>query len=85
MVHNIGSTGVLNMSNHFKVLLLKEEAGGYSVSVPSLPGCASQGETEKEALENIKEAIDLYVTTLREDHLPIPQDDVVLRDVEVSA
>ena len=36
------------------------EALGYSVSCPELPGCTSAGDTEEEALENIKEAIALY-------------------------
>lgn len=39
----------------------EEKKGGYSVWVPSLPGCASQGETFEEALNNIKEAIELYL------------------------
>ena len=39
----------------------KEKEGGYSVWVSSLPWCASQGETFEEALENIKEAITLYL------------------------
>ncbi|MBI2633464.1 MAG: type II toxin-antitoxin system HicB family antitoxin [Parcubacteria group bacterium] len=38
-----------------------EEEDGYSVSVPSLPGCFSQGDTFEEAVENIKEAIELYL------------------------
>jgi len=44
-----------------KVQLVPEEVGGYSVFVPALPGCMSQGETKEEALDNIKEAIDLYL------------------------
>lgn len=39
----------------------EEKEGGYSVWVPDLPGCASQGETIEEALKNIKEAIELYL------------------------
>jgi len=39
----------------------EEKEGGYSVWVPTLPGCASQGETFEEALNNIKEAIELYL------------------------
>ncbi|OGK26732.1 hypothetical protein A2954_07050 [Candidatus Roizmanbacteria bacterium RIFCSPLOWO2_01_FULL_37_12] len=39
----------------------EEKEGGYSVWVPELPGCASQGETFEEALSNIKEAIELYL------------------------
>ena len=41
----------------FKVVMEPCEEGGFVVSCPALPGCHSQGETEKEALENIKEAI----------------------------
>lgn len=39
----------------------KEQDGGYSVWIPDLPGCASQGDTLEEAIENIKEAIGLYL------------------------
>lgn len=45
----------------YNVIFQKEDEGGYSVWVPLLPGCTSQGETFEEALENIKEAISLYL------------------------
>jgi predicted RNase H-like HicB family nuclease len=45
----------------FQVVFQEETEGGFSVWVPDLPGCASQGETLEEALENIKEAIELYL------------------------
>ena len=45
----------------FKVVLEEAEEGGYVVYVPSLPGCVSQGETRDEALDNIKEAIEVYL------------------------
>lgn len=44
-----------------KVVLETAEEGGFTVYVPSLPGCISQGETREEALENIKETIELYL------------------------
>jgi len=44
-----------------KVILEKQEEGGYTAYIPSLPGCVSQGETKEEALKNIKEAIELYL------------------------
>ncbi|NJO41433.1 MAG: type II toxin-antitoxin system HicB family antitoxin [Cyanobacteria bacterium CRU_2_1] len=50
-----------------KVVLEPSDEGGYTVYVPSLPGCISEGETSKEALENIHEAIDLYLEPLDED------------------
>ncbi len=43
------------------VVLELQEEGGFTVYVPSLPGCISQGETKAEALDNIREAIELYL------------------------
>jgi len=45
----------------FKVVLEPSEEGGYTVYVPSLPGCISEGETVEEAVDNIREAIELYL------------------------
>ena len=53
----------------FKVVLEKGEDGYFVVTVPSLPGCISQGKTREEALENIKEAIELYLEVLQEKEL----------------
>jgi predicted RNase H-like HicB family nuclease len=44
-----------------KVVLEPQEEGGYTVNVPSLPGCISEGDNKEEALHNIKEAIELYL------------------------
>lgn len=52
---------------------------GYSVSVPALPGCWSEGNTVDEALENIRDAIQEYVTTLED----CPKD-AEIREVEVA-
>lgn len=49
-----------------KVLLRPESVGGYSASVPALPGCYSQGETREEALENIREAAELWLEVAAE-------------------
>lgn len=43
-----------------KILLQPEADGGYSVSVPAMPGCHSQGDTLDEAVENIREAAELW-------------------------
>ncbi len=50
----------------YRVVLEPQEEGGFTVYVPALPGCVSQGETVEEATENIKEAISLYLEGLRE-------------------
>jgi predicted RNase H-like HicB family nuclease len=47
----------------YKIVLNKTDEG-YSVSCPGLPGCWSQGETEAEAIDNIKDAIQEYLTAV---------------------
>lgn len=46
-----------------KVILEPSDEGGYTVSVPALPGCISEGDSRDEALQNIREAIELYLET----------------------
>jgi len=74
------------MVKRFKVVLEKEPEGGYSVHVPALPGCTSQGETEEETMSNIADAIQLFIWSLKDDNLPVPVSDVdvVLKEVEVT-
>jgi predicted RNase H-like HicB family nuclease len=59
----------------YSVVVHEAEEGGYWVEVPALPGCYSQGETLEDALENVKEAIDLYLEALREEGAEIPKDE----------
>lgn len=56
----------------YTVLIEKNEDGGYTVTVPSLPGCISEGDTWDEAVSNITEAIEGYVEVLDQLHKPIP-------------
>ena len=53
-----------------KVVLEPSEEGGYTVYVPSLPGCISEGDTREEALGNIREAIELYLEPTEDDYIP---------------
>ncbi|MFH1031233.1 MAG: type II toxin-antitoxin system HicB family antitoxin [Chloroflexota bacterium] len=62
----------------FRVILEPNESGGYTVTVPVLPGCISEGDTREEALANIKEAIELYIESLEADGEPIPNEEVWL-------
>lgn len=71
-------------SREFEVVLTPEEEGGYSVSVPALPGCVSQGQTREEALSMIREAIELYVESLEAHGDPIPAP-VEIERVTISA
>ncbi len=53
-----------------KVVLEPSEEGGYTVYVPCLPGCVSQGDTREESLANIREAIELYLEPVEDDYTP---------------
>ena len=55
----------------------------YWVEAPALPGCYSQGESVEEALENVREAIELYLEALREEGTQIPRDDEIVFKVAV--
>ena len=50
-----------------KVILESSDEGGFTVYVPSLPCCISEGETVDEAMKNIREAIDLYLEPVEDD------------------
>ena len=62
----------------YRILLRKEAEGGYTVIVPSLPGCITYGDTIEEAIEMAKEAIDLYIESLKEHGEGIPTDEGTL-------
>jgi len=55
-----------------KIYLEPSEEGRYTVIVPSLPGCISEGNTKEEAIKNIKEAIELYLEPVEDDILITP-------------
>ena len=50
-----------------QVILEPSDEGGYTVYVPALPGCISEGDSVDEAMENIQEAIELYLEPLETD------------------
>jgi antitoxin HicB len=64
--------------NNYKVLLRPEPEGGFTVLVPSLPGCISYGSTLTEAKVMAKEAIELYLESLSEHNESIPNDNETL-------
>jgi predicted RNase H-like HicB family nuclease len=57
-----------------QVLLYPGEDGYWVAECPSLPGCISQGKTKREAVANIKEAIQGYIAALEQDGLPVSED-----------
>lgn len=64
-----------------KVVLEPSDEGGFTVYVPSLPGCISEGETEQEALANIQKAIALYLEPVEDDWML--DEGAVVQEIEV--
>jgi len=60
-----------------KIILEPSEEGGYTAIVPSLPGCISEGSSKEEALQNIKEAIELYLEPVDDDQV-IPENSEII-------
>ena len=74
------------MSLNYKILLKPEPEGGYTVNVPALPGCVTYGVDLEEAQVNAREAIELYIESLKEHGEDIPSDNDVLEyNLQLSA
>jgi len=58
----------------YRAFLTPKDEGGFSVNVPTLPGCFTQGETLQEAIEMTKEAVSVYIESLKAQDEPIPDD-----------
>jgi len=58
----------------FRVTTEKEEDGGWTATVPVLPGCAASGDTEEEAIEFVRELAKAYIDVLVEDGKSVPTD-----------
>jgi predicted RNase H-like HicB family nuclease len=72
------------MTRQYTVILEREPEGGFHVYCPALRGCHSQGETESEALANIREAIEVYIESLAAHNEPVPEEDVQVRSVPIA-
>ncbi len=68
---------------NYIVLLEKEEDGGYHAFCPILKGCHSQGDTFEETINNITEAIELYIESLLADNQPIPKENLIIKPLSV--
>ena len=63
---------------NYRIRLVKEEVGGYTMIVPALPGCVTFGKTVDEAIAMAKEAIEGYIETLKDLGKEVPTDNDVL-------
>jgi predicted RNase H-like HicB family nuclease len=68
---------------NYTVLLEKEQDGGYHAFCPMLKGCHSQGDTFEETIENITEAMELYIESLIADNQPIPTENLIVKPLSV--
>ncbi len=61
---------------NYRILLRKEPEGGFTVTVPTLPGCVTYGDSIEESINMAREAIELYIESLREhgDEIPTEED-----------
>ena len=70
-----------------KVILRREKEGGYSVAIPALPGCFSEGETVEQALANVREAAEGMIEVLNDHGEPFrglePDADPIVREIEL--
>ena len=67
----------------YKIVFESQEEGGFTVYAPKLPGCVSEGETYDEAYQNIRDALELYVTTLKERNIEIGYDDTRISEIGI--
>ena len=63
---------------NYRLMLRKEPEGGYTVIVPSLPGCVTYGDSVEHAIEMAREAIELYLESLREHGDDVPSEEGTL-------
>ena len=62
------------------------ESGGYTVTIPALPGCISEGETFEEGLKNIREAAELWISATKDRDIEIPNEqEIVVTPIKVAA
>jgi antitoxin HicB len=59
----------------YRIFITKEIEGGYTVTVPSLPGCITDGENMEQAIGRAKEAIEVYIQSLKELGEEVPTED----------
>ena len=68
---------------NYTVLLEREEDRGYHAFCPIFKGCHSQEDNFEEAIDNITEAIKLYVESLLTDNQPIPKEDLIVKPLSI--
>jgi len=71
------------MKEYNYTIILEREEEGYHASCPALPGCHTQGDSYEEVMENIKDAIKLYIESLKAYNDLIPEEDIIIKHLRV--
>jgi predicted RNase H-like HicB family nuclease len=69
----------------YTVVMEREDDGGYHAICPALRGCHAQGDTYEETIQNIEEAVKLYIESLKAHSEPVPSEDVSIKLIHVAA
>ena len=72
------------MTYHYTIILEHQADGGFHAFCPTLKGCHSQGDSLDEAIENMREAIQAYLESVKAHGEPIPQEDLMIKPVEIG-
>lgn len=73
------------MTFNYTIIMEPEAEGGYHVFCPTLPGCHSFGDTIEEAKDNIKEAMEVYIESLKKSGEPVPQEsDILIGEIKLE-
>lgn len=68
----------------YTIILERQPGGGFHAYCPTLKGCHSQGDSLDEAIDNIREAIDIYLESVEAHGEPIPKEDILITPVEIA-
>ena len=69
---------------HYTAIFEAQPDGGYHAFCPALPGCHSEGDTLDEAVENIREAVGVYLESLQAHGEPLPVEDLLIKPFDVA-
>lgn len=69
---------------HYTVIFDQQADGGYHVFCPALPGCHSEGDSFDEALQNIKEAIEIYLESLKAHGEELPTENFMIKPLKIA-
>ena len=65
-------------------IILEREEDGDTMLLPALPGCHTQGDSYDEVLEDIEDAVKLYIESLKAHKEPIPEEDIIIKPMKIA-